>query len=136
MSRSFLSPSSLSHSPSVPFSVDVFGARSPSTLCFRPCCVLARNFFGVAAAVCCFFVLFVCLLLCLVASGSASTQVRSLAHEVSFRLPVDAFKGGHDSSHHGGVLGTYAGICVGDPEVGDVTISEMSPEDIRAELKR
>ncbi|EDS40518.1 conserved hypothetical protein [Culex quinquefasciatus] len=62
--------------------------------------------------------------------------VRSLAHEVSFRLPVDAFKGGHDSSHHGGVLGTYAGICVGDPEVGDVTISEMSPEDIRAELKR
>ncbi|XP_039429326.1 probable G-protein coupled receptor 158 isoform X2 [Culex pipiens pallens] len=63
-------------------------------------------------------------------------QVRSLAHEVSFRLPVDAFKGGHDSSHHGGVLGTYAGICVGDPEVGDVTISEMSPEDIRAELKR
>nr|XP_029714489.1 probable G-protein coupled receptor 158 [Aedes albopictus] len=63
-------------------------------------------------------------------------QVRSLAHEVSFRLPVDAFKGAHDSSHHGGGLGTYAGICVGDPEVGDVTISEMSPEDIRAELKR
>ncbi|XP_062706527.1 metabotropic glycine receptor isoform X3 [Aedes albopictus] len=65
-----------------------------------------------------------------------SFQVRSLAHEVSFRLPVDAFKGAHDSSHHGGGLGTYAGICVGDPEVGDVTISEMSPEDIRAELKR
>ncbi|XP_053695446.1 probable G-protein coupled receptor 158 [Sabethes cyaneus] len=63
-------------------------------------------------------------------------QVRSLAHDVSFRLPVDAFKGAHDSSHHGGGLGTYAGICVGDPEVGDVTISEMSPEDIRAELKR
>ncbi|XP_055589424.1 probable G-protein coupled receptor 158 [Uranotaenia lowii] len=63
-------------------------------------------------------------------------QVRSLAHDVSFRLPVDAFKGAHDSSHHGGGLGTYAGICVGDPEVGEVTISEMSPEDIRAELKR
>ncbi|XP_058451032.1 probable G-protein coupled receptor 158 isoform X2 [Malaya genurostris] len=63
-------------------------------------------------------------------------QVRSLAHDVSFRLPVDAFKGSHDTSHHGGGLGTYAGICVGDPEVGDVTISEMSPEDIRAELKR
>ncbi|XP_055644410.1 probable G-protein coupled receptor 158 isoform X3 [Toxorhynchites rutilus septentrionalis] len=45
-------------------------------------------------------------------------------------------QGAHDSSHHGGGLGTYAGICVGDPEVGDVTISEMSPEDIRAELKR
>ncbi|XP_065081088.1 metabotropic glycine receptor isoform X2 [Ochlerotatus camptorhynchus] len=45
-------------------------------------------------------------------------------------------QGAHDSSHHGGGLGTYAGICIGDPEVGDVTISEMSPEDIRAELKR
>ncbi|XP_058815124.1 probable G-protein coupled receptor 158 isoform X4 [Topomyia yanbarensis] len=45
-------------------------------------------------------------------------------------------QGAHDSSHHGGGLGTYAGICVGDPEGGDVTISEMSPEDIRAELKR
>ncbi|XP_035796202.1 probable G-protein coupled receptor 158 isoform X1 [Anopheles albimanus] len=63
-------------------------------------------------------------------------QVRSLAHDVSFRLPVDAFKGAHESTHHGGALGTYAGICMGDPEVGDVTISEMSPEDIRAELKR
>uniref|UniRef100_A0A182W8Y1 Uncharacterized protein n=1 Tax=Anopheles minimus TaxID=112268 RepID=A0A182W8Y1_9DIPT len=65
-----------------------------------------------------------------------SLQVRSLAHDVSFRLPVDAFKGAHESTHHGGALGTYAGICMGDPEVGDVTISEMSPEDIRAELKR
>uniref|UniRef100_A0A8W7PC74 G-protein coupled receptors family 3 profile domain-containing protein n=1 Tax=Anopheles coluzzii TaxID=1518534 RepID=A0A8W7PC74_ANOCL len=63
-------------------------------------------------------------------------MVRSLAHDVSFRLPVDAFKGAHESTHHGGALGTYAGICMGDPEVGDVTISEMSPEDIRAELKR
>uniref|UniRef100_A0AAG5CVU5 G-protein coupled receptors family 3 profile domain-containing protein n=1 Tax=Anopheles atroparvus TaxID=41427 RepID=A0AAG5CVU5_ANOAO len=45
-------------------------------------------------------------------------------------------QGAHESTHHGGALGTYAGICMGDPEVGDVTISEMSPEDIRAELKR
>uniref|UniRef100_A0A182J8F8 G-protein coupled receptors family 3 profile domain-containing protein n=1 Tax=Anopheles atroparvus TaxID=41427 RepID=A0A182J8F8_ANOAO len=44
-------------------------------------------------------------------------------------------QGAHESTHHGGALGTYAGICMGDPEVGDVTISEMSPEDIRAELK-
>jgi hypothetical protein len=63
--------------------------------------------------------------------------VRSLGHEVSFRLPVYGFKGGHDGSHHGGgALSGYAGICIGDPEVGDMTISEMSPEEIRAELKR
>lgn len=52
---------------------------------------------------------------------------------------MDAFKG-HDISgaHHSGAsnLGAYANICMGDPELGDLTIAEMSPEDIRAELKR
>lgn len=63
-----------------------------------------------------------------------SLQVRSLAHDLSCRLPVlDAFKGSHETSHHGG---GYAGICLGDPDIGELTISEMSPEDIRAELKR
>lgn len=62
-----------------------------------------------------------------------SLQVRSLAHDLSCRLPVDAFKGTHDASHHGA---GYAGICLGDPDIGELTISEMSPEDIRAELKR
>lgn len=57
-----------------------------------------------------------------------------LAHDVSLRLPVYGFKA-NENSHAGGLTG-YAGICIGDPEVGDLTISEMSPEDIRAELKR
>ncbi|XP_055850165.1 probable G-protein coupled receptor 158 isoform X2 [Episyrphus balteatus] len=61
-------------------------------------------------------------------------QVRSLAHDLSLRLPVDAFKGSHDTGHHLG--GGYAGLCLGDPDIGELTISEMSPEDIRAELKR
>lgn len=59
-----------------------------------------------------------------------------LAHELSFRLPVYGFKGAHESSHHHHGLSGYAGICIGDPETGDLTISEMSPEEIRAELKR
>lgn len=63
-----------------------------------------------------------------------SLQVRSLTHELSYRLPMDAFKGSHDASRHGG--GACAGICLGDPDIGDLTISEMSSEDIRAELKR
>ncbi|XP_031618728.1 probable G-protein coupled receptor 158 isoform X2 [Contarinia nasturtii] len=42
-------------------------------------------------------------------------------------------QGAHDTSHHGGA---YAGIYLGDPDIGELTISEMSPEDIRAELKR
>lgn len=46
---------------------------------------------------------------------------------------MDAFKGTHESSHHGG---GYAGICLGDPDIGELTIAEMSPEDIRLELKR
>lgn len=62
------------------------------------------------------------------------TQV-VLAHELSFRLPVYGFKGTHESSHHHHLSG-YAGICIGDPESGELTISEMSPEEIRAELKR
>lgn len=50
---------------------------------------------------------------------------------------MDAFKG-HDGGHHSGAgnLGAYANICLGDPEIGELTIAEMSPEDIRAELKR
>lgn len=59
-----------------------------------------------------------------------------LAHELSFRLPVYGFKGAHENSHHHHGLSGYAGICIGDPEAGDLTISEMSPEEIRAELKR
>lgn len=47
------------------------------------------------------------------------------------------FKGGQfGEGHHAGALTGYAGICIGDPEVGDMTISEMSPEEIRSELKR
>ncbi|XP_059616639.1 probable G-protein coupled receptor 158 isoform X2 [Phlebotomus argentipes] len=48
-------------------------------------------------------------------------------------------QGSHDVSHHGGggsgVGG--AGACIlGDPDIGDLSLSEMNPEDIRAELKR
>ncbi|KAG4074877.1 hypothetical protein HA402_009302 [Bradysia odoriphaga] len=60
-------------------------------------------------------------------------QVRSLAHDLSCRLPVDAFKGMHETSHQ---MGGYAGLCLGDPDIGELTISDMSSEDIRAELKR
>lgn len=64
-----------------------------------------------------------------------SLQVRSLAYDLSIRLPVDAFKGtSHDAGQRLG--GGYAGLCLGDPDIGELTISEMSPEDIRAELKR
>lgn len=65
-----------------------------------------------------------------------SLQVRSLAQDLSCRLPVDAFKGSHDGHHGGGGLGGCTAICLGDPDIGDLTISEMNPEDIRAELKR
>ncbi|KAG5676872.1 hypothetical protein PVAND_006678 [Polypedilum vanderplanki] len=44
-------------------------------------------------------------------------------------------QGANESSNHHGLSG-YAGICIGDPEIGDLTISEMSPEEIRSELKR
>lgn len=54
--------------------------------------------------------------------------------DVSFRFPVYGFKGASEGTHHG--MSGYAGICIGDPELGDLTISEMSPEEIRAELKR
>ncbi|BFF96171.1 probable G-protein coupled receptor 179 [Drosophila madeirensis] len=40
----------------------------------------------------------------------------------------------HDAGQRLG--GGYAGLCLGDPDIGELTISEMSPEDIRAELKR
>lgn len=65
-----------------------------------------------------------------------SLQVRSLAQELSCRLPVDAFKGSHETHHGVGGLSGCTGICLGDPDIGDMTISEMNPEDIRAELKR
>ncbi|CRL00772.1 CLUMA_CG014026, isoform B [Clunio marinus] len=45
-------------------------------------------------------------------------------------------QGAHESSHHHHGLSGYAGICFGDPEAGDLTISEMSPEEVRSELKR
>ncbi|KAJ6646142.1 putative G-protein coupled receptor [Pseudolycoriella hygida] len=60
-------------------------------------------------------------------------QVRSFAHDQSCRLPVDAFKGMDETSHQ---MGGYAGLCLGDPDIGELTISDMSSEDIRAELKR
>ncbi|XP_065357902.1 metabotropic glycine receptor isoform X3 [Calliphora vicina] len=43
-------------------------------------------------------------------------------------------QGSHDVGQRLG--GGYAGLCLGDPDIGELTISEMSPEDIRAELKR
>lgn len=51
---------------------------------------------------------------------------------------MDAFKGHESGGHHSGAsnLGAYANIYMGDPEIADLTIAEMSPEDIRAELKR
>jgi hypothetical protein len=64
-----------------------------------------------------------------------SKLIPSNQMDVSFRFPVYGFKGANESSHHHGLSG-YAGICIGDPEIGDLTISEMSPEEIRAELKR
>uniref|UniRef100_A0A1B0C9Q1 Putative g-protein coupled receptor 158 isoform x3 n=1 Tax=Lutzomyia longipalpis TaxID=7200 RepID=A0A1B0C9Q1_LUTLO len=67
-----------------------------------------------------------------------SLQVRSLTQELSCRLPVDAFKGSHDVSHHGGgsAVGGGGACILGDPDIGDLSLSEMNPEDIRAELKR
>ncbi|XP_074029464.1 G-protein coupled receptor 158 smog isoform X1 [Leptinotarsa decemlineata] len=55
-------------------------------------------------------------------------QVRNLAQEYSCRLPVDAFK---DGSVHGPLTSNNS-----DVEVGEVTLADMNPEDIRAELKR
>ncbi|XP_065163117.1 metabotropic glycine receptor isoform X2 [Atheta coriaria] len=55
-------------------------------------------------------------------------QVRSLAQEYSCRLPVDAFK---DVNAHGPLTGNNS-----DVDVGEVTLADMSPDDIRAELKR
>ncbi|CAH1109091.1 unnamed protein product [Psylliodes chrysocephalus] len=55
-------------------------------------------------------------------------QVRNLAQEYSCRIPVDAFK---DVNAHGPLTGNNS-----DVEVGEVTLADMSPDDIRAELKR
>ncbi|KAJ8921069.1 hypothetical protein NQ315_015865 [Exocentrus adspersus] len=55
-------------------------------------------------------------------------QVRNLAQEYSCRIPVDAFK---DVNAHGPLTGNNS-----DVDVGEVTLADMSPDDIRAELKR
>ncbi|KAK9709583.1 7 transmembrane sweet-taste receptor of 3 GCPR [Popillia japonica] len=55
-------------------------------------------------------------------------QVRSLAQEYSCRIPVDAFK---EINAHGPLA-----VNNSDVEVGEVTLADMSPDDIRAELKR
>lgn len=56
---------------------------------------------------------------------------------------MDAFKGSHESGGGvggggggGGHHGAYAGICLGDPDMGEPTLSEMNPDEIRAEFKR
>jgi hypothetical protein len=86
------------------------------------------------SVVSCCFLSFLLFFLCCIKN---SLQVLSFAHDLSIRLPDKlAFKGSNETSHHQGATGVYAGLCVGDPELGDLTISEMSPEDIRAELKR
>ncbi|KAG5885164.1 hypothetical protein JTB14_037473 [Gonioctena quinquepunctata] len=54
-------------------------------------------------------------------------QIRNLAQEYSCRLPVDAFKDGI----HGPLTSNNS-----DVEVGEVSLADMSPDDIRAELKR
>ncbi|KAK4880411.1 hypothetical protein RN001_008557 [Aquatica leii] len=55
-------------------------------------------------------------------------QVRSLAQEYSCRIPVDAFK---DMNAHGPLTSNNS-----DADVGEVSLADMNPEDIRAELKR
>ncbi|CAH1183725.1 unnamed protein product [Phaedon cochleariae] len=55
-------------------------------------------------------------------------QVRNLAQEYSCRLPVDAFK---DVNAHGPLTSNNS-----DADVGEITLADMSPDDIRAELKR
>ncbi|XP_022900982.2 metabotropic glycine receptor isoform X2 [Onthophagus taurus] len=55
-------------------------------------------------------------------------QARSLAQEYSCRIPVDAFK---DVNAHGPLATNNS-----DVDVGEVTLADMSPDDIRAELKR
>ncbi|XP_031345784.1 probable G-protein coupled receptor 158 [Photinus pyralis] len=55
-------------------------------------------------------------------------QVRSLAQEYSCRIPVDAFK---EMNAHGPLTSNNS-----DADVGEVSLADMNPEDIRAELKR
>ncbi|XP_030748253.1 probable G-protein coupled receptor 158 [Sitophilus oryzae] len=55
-------------------------------------------------------------------------QVRSLGQEYSCRFPLDAFK---DPTSHRSLSGNNS-----DVEMGEISIAEMSPDDIRAELKR
>lgn len=50
-------------------------------------------------------------------------QVRSLAQEFSCRLPVDAFRAGESGA-------------LSDADAAELSLADMSPEDIRAELKR
>lgn len=70
-------------------------------------------------------------------SKCAKKQYLAKILHFSISLPIQGHQSvsGHHSSGVGN-LGTYANICMGDPELGDLTIAEMSPEDIRAELKR
>ncbi|CAH0557756.1 unnamed protein product [Brassicogethes aeneus] len=55
-------------------------------------------------------------------------QVRSLGQEYSCRIPIEGFK---DVNAHGPLTGNNS-----DVDVGEVTLADMSPDDIRAELKR
>ncbi|XP_076270296.1 G-protein coupled receptor 158 smog isoform X1 [Rhynchophorus ferrugineus] len=55
-------------------------------------------------------------------------QVRSLAQEYSCRFPLDAFK---DPTTHRSLSGNNS-----DVEIGEISIADMSPDDIRTELKR
>ncbi|XP_049822451.1 probable G-protein coupled receptor 158 isoform X2 [Aethina tumida] len=55
-------------------------------------------------------------------------QVRSLGQEYSCRIPIEGFK---DINAHGPLTGNNS-----DVDVGEVTLADMSPDDIRAELKR
>ncbi|XP_044726866.1 probable G-protein coupled receptor 158 isoform X2 [Chrysoperla carnea] len=58
-------------------------------------------------------------------------QARSLAQEFSCRLPVDAFKPVQSCNTHGPLMSNNS-----DVDVGEITLADMSPDDIRAELKR
>lgn len=57
-------------------------------------------------------------------------QVRSLGQEYSCRFPWDACKA-QDANAHGPLTGNNS-----DVDVGEITLADMSPDDIRAELKR
>lgn len=82
--------------------------------------------------------------LCPIHIQTPQNRTSHLAHDLSCRLPVtDAFKGSNDGggaggSSGGGALGpgSYAGICLGDPDVRETSIADLNPDDIRSEFKR